>query len=195
MINVYHRKIGDMWCGAAIGNEKVWATTFATTEKGCVQDLLGSLPYNKPFTLEVKPSPLAEKIFDTMESMLTGKNASWEFNLEWTHRSKYAQKVLGCLAKVPVGYVTTYKELAKTAGGGPRAVGQIMASNPFPPLIPCHRVIKADFTIGGFGGSKRHTGSKRALLRLEDRGFEKPSKVKTECGVLKLFPVGFLRTD
>jgi len=195
MFHVYHRKIGEMWCAVAIEDEKIWATTFATSEKECVQQILKGLPYNQIFTSEIKPSPLVERIFGTMKSMFEGESVSWNFTLEQSHLSQYAQKVLGCLAKVPVGYVTTYKELAKTAGGGPRAVGQIMALNPFPPLIPCHRVIKADLSIGGYGGGKGNVKLKRALLQREERGFEKPSRVKTECGLLELFPVGFLRKD
>jgi len=195
MIYVYHQKAGDMWCAAAIEDEKVWATTFATSEKEALKQILESLPYNKPFTSEEKPGPLAEKIFETMKSMLAGKDVSWDFKLERSHLSKYAQKVLlSCLAKVPAGYVTTYKALAKAAGGAPRAVGQIMALNPFPPLIPCHRVIKTDFSIGGFsGGFGEGVKTKRTILQREDRGFKKPSQVKTECGMLELFPVGFLR--
>lgn len=196
MIYVYHQKLGDMWCAAAIEDEKVWTTAFATSEKECVQQLLESLPYDKPFQLEEKPSPLAEKILDTMKSILEGEGASWDFKLERSHLSNYAQKVLDCLSKVPVGYVTTYKALAKAAGGGPRAVGQIMASNPFAPLVPCHRVIKSDFSIGGFGGGfGGGVKIKRSLLQREDKGFEKPSKVKTECRMLELFPVGFLRKE
>jgi len=195
VIHVYHQKTGAMWCAVAIEDEKVWATAFATSEKECVQQALGNLPYDKPFQSEEKPSPPAEKILDTLKSMLAGESVSWDFRLERSHLSKYAQKVLDCLTKVPIGYVTTYKALAKAAGGGPRAVGQIMASNPFPPLVPCHRVIKADFSIGGFGGGKGSVKLKRALLQREDKGYEKPCQVKTECGSLKVFPVRFLRKD
>jgi len=195
VIHVYRRKIGDMWCAAAIEDEKVWATTFATNEIECVQQVLGSLPHDKPFQSEEKLGPLAEEIFGTLKSMLAGESVSWDFRLERSHLSKYAQKVLDCLTKVPVGYVTTYKALAEAAGGGPRAVGQIMALNPFPPLIPCHRVIKTDFSIGGFGGGKGSVKLKRSLLQREDKGYEKPSKVKTECGSLEVFPVRSLRKD
>lgn len=196
MIHVYHQKIGDMWCAAALEDNKVWATTFAPNEKECAKQLLENLPYDKSFQTEEKPNLLAQKVFDTMKSILSGESAIWDFTLERSHLSKYAQKVLNCLAKVPVGYVTTYKALAETVGGGPKAVGQIMALNPFPPLIPCHRVIKADFSTGGFGGGfGQGVKLKRALLQREDRGFKKPSKVQTECGSLELFPAGFLKKD
>lgn len=193
MINVYHGKLSDAWCATAIEDEKILATAWASTERDCLQEVIGTLPYNQPFTLEQGPSPLAQKVLSAINSVVTGENLVSQFSLQWRYLSKYAQKVLSCLAKVPVGYVTTYKELARTAGGGPRAVGQIMALNPFAPLVPCHRVIKADFSIGGFGGSRHDTQTKRSLLQRENRGFEKPSKIKTECGVLELYPVGFLR--
>jgi len=195
MIHAFHQKIGDMWCAVAIEDEKIWSTAFATSEKECVQQLRENLPYNQPFTFEEKPSLLAEKILGALKSVLEGENISWDFKFETQHLPKYTQRVLDCLSRVPVGYVTTYKALAKTVGGGPRAVGQVMASNPFAPLVPCHRVIKTDFSIGGFGGAERNVRLKRALLQREDKGFEKPSKIETECGLLELFPVGYLRKD
>ena len=194
MIHAYHQKIGNMWCAVALEDEKIWSTVFATSERECLQQLRENFPYNQPFTFEEKPSLLAEKILGTLKSVLKGENASWDFKFETKHLPKYTQRVLNCLAKVPVGYVTTYKALAETVGGGPRAVGQVMASNPFAPLVPCHRVIKADFSIGGFGGgSEGGVKVKRVLLEREDKGFQKPSRIKTECGMLELFPVGFLR--
>ncbi|MEX0640119.1 MAG: MGMT family protein [Nitrosopumilaceae archaeon] len=56
------------------------------------------------------------------------------------------------LTKVPEGNVTTYSELAKAVGlkNGQRAIGQIMKKNPFPVIIPCHRVVKSDGKIGGY---------------------------------------------
>lgn len=195
MIHVYHKKIGDFWCAAALEDEKIWATAFTKSDKEGVNQILNSLPYNRPFQTADELSRQAEKVLKAIAALLAGENVSADFSFECSHLSKYAQKILlGCLAKVPVGYVTTYGALAKTAGGGPRAVGQIMASNPFAPLVPCHRVIKSDFSIGGFGGGH---GSgvkvKRAMLQREDRGFTKPSQIKTEFGILKLFPVGFLK--
>ncbi|MEO5357051.1 MAG: MGMT family protein [Nitrospirae bacterium YQR-1] len=56
------------------------------------------------------------------------------------------------LLKVPFGEVVTYKELALRVGkpGGARAVGQAMSVNPFPIVIPCHRVIASDGKLGGY---------------------------------------------
>jgi len=196
MIRAYYQKNGDLWCAVALEDEKIWSTAFATSEEECVRQLRENLPYNQPFTFEEKPSPLAEHVLGALKSVLEGKDASWDFKFETEHLPKYTQRALKCLAKVPVGYVTTYGALAKTVGGGPRAVGQVMASNPFAPLVPCHRVIKTNFSIGGFGGgSEGGIKIKRVLLEREDRGFQKPSKIRTECGMLELFPVSFLRRN
>ncbi|NWK06651.1 MGMT family protein [Marine Group I thaumarchaeote] len=56
------------------------------------------------------------------------------------------------LLQVPEGKVTTYGDLAKAVGleNGQRAIGTIMKKNPFPGIVPCHRVVKSDGKIGGF---------------------------------------------
>tara|TARA_B100000029_G_scaffold109155_1_gene100624 strand:+ start:568 stop:867 length:300 start_codon:yes stop_codon:yes gene_type:complete len=61
-------------------------------------------------------------------------------------------KIYEKLLQVPSGYVTTYGELAKAINlrNGQRVVGQIMKKNPFPVIVPCHRVVKSDGTIGGY---------------------------------------------
>ena len=62
------------------------------------------------------------------------------------------QKVYGMLARVPRGKVTTYGELARAAGlrNGQRAVGRIMNKNPYPSIIPCHRVVMSTGDVGGY---------------------------------------------
>ena len=56
------------------------------------------------------------------------------------------------LLQVPKGKVTTYGELAKAVGlkNGQRTIGTIMRNNPFPVIVPCHRVVKSDGRIGGY---------------------------------------------
>ncbi len=62
------------------------------------------------------------------------------------------RRVYKKLLKVPKGKVTTYGELAKAVGlkNGQRAIGKIMNKNPYPVIIPCHRVVKSDGKIGGY---------------------------------------------
>jgi len=62
------------------------------------------------------------------------------------------EKVYKKLLQVPKGKITTYGELAKAIGlqNGQRAIGKIMNKNPYPVIIPCHRVVSSNGTIGGY---------------------------------------------
>lgn len=76
------------------------------------------------------------------------------------------RKILRACLAIPRGRVSTYRLLAARAGmpNAARAVGNAMARNPFPIVIPCHRVIRTDGSLGGYGGGIR---MKRALLLME----------------------------
>jgi len=79
--------------------------------------------------------------------------------------------VLERLRRIPPGEVATYGQLAARAGSlrAARAVGSVMAKNPLPIVLPCHRVIASDGTLGGFaGGTKEEAlALKATLLRYE----------------------------
>ncbi|KIM42658.1 hypothetical protein M413DRAFT_26679 [Hebeloma cylindrosporum] len=53
---------------------------------------------------------------------------------------------------IPKGKVITYKDVAGSAGGSPRSVGNALRNNPFSPYVPCHRVIASNHFVGGFFG-------------------------------------------
>ena len=61
------------------------------------------------------------------------------------------------LKQVPKGKVTTYKALAKAVGhpNGARAIGAIMRTNPYAPIVPCHRVVCSNGGLGGFDGLRK----------------------------------------
>ena len=78
-------------------------------------------------------------------------------------------KVYRKLLQVPNGKVTTYSELANAVGlkNGQRAIGMIMKKNPFPVIVPCHRVVKSDGKIGGYA-----YGERVKLKMLADEGIK-----------------------
>ena len=82
--------------------------------------------------------------------------------------SKFQNKVWKEIKKIPKGKVTTYKNIAKKIGfpKASRAVANAFGKNPYAPLIPCHRVIKSDFTIGGYS-EKGGIRKKIKLLKKE----------------------------
>ena len=84
--------------------------------------------------------------------------------------SAFRVRVYRELMNVPRGRTVTYGELARRIGcRSPRAVGQALRHNPFAPEIPCHRVVAADGSLCGFGGSraKEALARKQALLNAE----------------------------
>lgn len=71
------------------------------------------------------------------------------------------------LLRIPKGRAISYGGLARRAGSSPRGVGQVMASNPVPLAVPCHRVIHADGQLGKFGRTTAGAKVKAAILRAE----------------------------
>jgi methylated-DNA-[protein]-cysteine S-methyltransferase len=101
--------------------------------------------------------------------------------LNWSKLSGFPSRVLRQTYKIPRGKVITYGGLAAKAGNprASRAAGTALANNPFPIVIPCHRVLRADGSPGNFGGG---TPMKKQLLEKEgvpfdDRGRVLPSGI------------------
>ena len=79
--------------------------------------------------------------------------------------TNFQKKVYGLCKKVPKGRVTTYKEIARKLGTKAyRAVGTALNRNPFAPVVPCHRVVNSNGSVGGFS---RGTINKVKLLKKE----------------------------
>ena len=82
--------------------------------------------------------------------------------------SKFQLKVWAYLKKIPRGSVKTYSQVAKNIGKplAARAVANAIGKNPYPPKIPCHRVIRTDGSLGGYSG-KGGIKTKKMLLKKE----------------------------
>ena len=92
----------------------------------------------------------------------------------------FQQSVLRLAFQIPRGKVSTYGALADRLGRprAARAVGTALARNPFPIVIPCHRAIRGDGTLGGFGGGLE---MKRALLEMEGVRFDASGRIMKSC--------------
>lgn len=106
-------------------------------------------------------SSLAERIIAYVE----GRGQRPEVQLDLSGFTDFQRKVLAVVQEIPRGETLTYGEVAMLAGypGAARAVGQVMASNPFIILVPCHRVVARN-GLGGFGWGLE---AKRRLLEAE----------------------------
>ena len=83
----------------------------------------------------------------------------------------FDERVWKLMGRIPRGKVTTYGQIARKLNTKAyRAVGNACRKNPYAPRVPCHRVVRSDGTIGGFGGktSGKTVEKKRLLLREED---------------------------
>jgi methylated-DNA-[protein]-cysteine S-methyltransferase len=99
-----------------------------------------------------------------------------EFDVQpdWPRLDEASASVLAALVRIaPFGHTVSYGDLAAASGlrdapgswpVAARAVGQVLHANPWPVLVPCHRVVMSDGSLGGFGGG---VWRKEALLRLE----------------------------
>jgi len=101
-----------------------------------------------------------------LDEYFEGKRTRFATPVDLRGLTPFQQRVLRTLTKVPFGDLTTYGKLAQRAGheGASRATGGVVGSNPIPIVVPCHRVIASDGTLGGYSGG---LGVKRRLLTLE----------------------------
>lgn len=116
-----------------------------------------------------------QKIFGAMQKefaqYFAGKRKEFSFPLDRSTRRGFRGDVLQCLESVRYGQTLSYSDLAKKAGSprAYRAVGSAMATNPLPIVVPCHRVLPADGTLGNYGGGAK---IKAFLLQLEGVDFD-----------------------
>lgn len=109
--------------------------------------------------------PVLVRTGQQLEEYLTGGRREFELELDLVTTPFY-RRVLEEVSRIPYGETASYREVAGRLGvpGGARAVGNAVARNPLPLLIPCHRVIAHDGGLGGYGGGRER---KTYLLRLE----------------------------
>lgn len=114
-------------------------------------------------------SQTAKLLEEHLKRYVRGEEVEWpESALDFTALPPFAAHVLKTLQRtVKHGRVTTYGELARSVGrpGAARAVGGAMARNPWPLVVPCHRVVGAGGKLTGFSGAG--LSMKRYLLDLE----------------------------
>ncbi len=102
-----------------------------------------------------------------LDEYFTGRRRTFDLALDWSLSHGFRRRVLGRLATdVTYGTYASYAKLALLSGSprAVRAVGTACATNPIPIVVPCHRVIRFDGTLGSYRGGP---AAKRALLELE----------------------------
>jgi methylated-DNA-[protein]-cysteine S-methyltransferase len=101
-----------------------------------------------------------------LDEYFAGERRTFDIALDWRLASGFRAAVLQVLCEIAYGDTASYAMVAQRAGSprAVRAVGTACAANPLPVVVPCHRVVRSDGSIGGYGGGPE---AKAALLRLE----------------------------
>jgi methylated-DNA-[protein]-cysteine S-methyltransferase len=168
---------GIAWNGVGITRFQLPASTAEATQRNLLRRLPGATP-GVP-TPEVAEAVVAAKRY------FEGEQIDFShFQLDLAEQDGFFGKIYAAARRVGWGHTTTYGTLAKEVGAGAEAardVGQAMAKNPVPLIIPCHRVLAAGGKVGGFsapGGSN----AKLRMLELEGVQVGPPQSTQQPLG-------------
>jgi O-6-methylguanine DNA methyltransferase len=156
----------------------VVAIAWLTTEPAFDADLTKRLGAEIENARDVRPGDPRRVHLDAglaaLEGLLAGRPIRRVVTFDLADRSSWDRRVLEAVATIPWGRTASYGEIARQVGvpRAARAVGGAVGRNPVSLLIPCHRVIASDGTIGGYGGDgwgsrDERLAIKRDLLRRE----------------------------
>jgi methylated-DNA-[protein]-cysteine S-methyltransferase len=116
-----------------------------------------------------RPSVLQRRLIARIERYAAGHAVAFgDVAVDLGPLTEFQSRVYGLCRQIPYGDTLTYGQLASLAGspGAARAVGNCMAANPIPLVVPCHRVVGSQGSLGGYSGPGG-TSLKRTLLDLE----------------------------
>lgn len=166
------------WNGVGITRFRLPAHSAEATER----DFLRRLPAAEPGI----PTPQIAEAIAMAQRYFGGEKIDFSaLTLDLDGQGDLFKQIYAAARRIGWGQTTTYGTLAKELGAGwegARDVGQAMASNPVPLIIPCHRVLAAGGKVGGFsapGGS----ASKIRMLRLEGIDLEPPPSAQRSLGL------------
>lgn len=110
-----------------------------------------------------------DRVRRELDEYFAGRRHRFDVDLDWQLSAGFRQTVLRHLTDVEYGHTASYATVARLSGrpAAVRAVGTACATNPLPVVVPCHRVIKADGSLGGYLGG---ADAKATLLELERSG-------------------------
>ncbi|MFI0846824.1 methylated-DNA--[protein]-cysteine S-methyltransferase [Mesorhizobium sp. IMUNJ 23232] len=165
---------GIAWTGEGITRFQLPTRTPDAAERMMLRRL--------PDAEKAVPTPEIAEAIDAAKRYFAGEAVDFSgIRLDLGDQEAFFKKIYDALRQVGWGHTTTYGTLAKQLGAGPEAardVGQAMAKNPIPLIIPCHRVLAAGGKVGGFSAPGGAT-SKVRMLELEGVHIEQAQPAKS----------------
>jgi methylated-DNA-[protein]-cysteine S-methyltransferase len=152
----------------------VGSLLLAATERGLVRVAYDIEDHDK--VLDTVATKLSSRILRAprrldsasreIDEYFAGDRRGFDLPLDFSLTSGFRQLVQRHLSEIAYGHTESYKEVAAVIGNpnAVRAVGSACATNPLPVVVPCHRVLRADGTLGGYVGG---IAAKTTLLKLE----------------------------
>lgn len=142
-------------------------TFYANEEKILGIEVDHSDHLNIPGVFLTKSNKIIDEAIDQVREYISGDRKEFDLPLD-DQEGEFENKVYEALKDVKFGETISYKELAEKVGSdeSARAVGNALAKNKFPLIIPCHRVVKADGKLGNYVGGEE---AKKALLDFEQK--------------------------
>lgn len=133
----------------------------------------------EPAGASIEPDETIQQVIGQLREYFAGQRKDFDVELDLPPMEPNTVAVLNAMKTIAYGETVTYAELARRSGTGlpPRAIGSMMAANPVPLIIPCHRVVAAD-GLGGYSGGEpgQELTTKRWLL--ENEGALPPTLVE-----------------
>jgi len=115
----------------------------------CSDDEITEITYLEPQAEITPKTPLAKEAVRQLRAWLA--DPAFEFGLPLAPAGTHFQrKVWERISAIPAGKTMSYGEVAAAIRSGPRAVGNACGANPYPIVVPCHRVVAANQGLGGF---------------------------------------------
>ena len=151
------------WMGLAESPKGIQAIVLPRRSKRAVESELRA-QLGEP--LQQEQSARLEEASRQLLDYLAGRRNTFDVPLDLSQGTSFQRQVWRTLQRVPYGKLRSYQWIAARVGGRhyARAVGNAVGANPIPIVIPCHRIVAHDASLGGFSGG---LSIKRKLLALE----------------------------
>jgi len=136
--------------GLAAGEAGLCRLDYVKSEQQFLERMLDAFG-DRPVVRTEKLDPARREL----DQYFAGKRLDFDLKVDWsTVLRGFARKVLQATARIPAGQVLSYGDVAARAGNprASRAAGNALHANPVAIIVPCHRIVRSDGSLGGYGG-------------------------------------------